>query len=340
MRVLVWHGPRILKIEEAAEPAPGPDEVLIKVQAVGICGSEIEGYLSFNSLRVPPLIMGHEFCGEVVASGAGVAPDAGRRGQYVAVNPLVSCGECHFCRAGLAHLCPSRKLIGAHRPGGFADYVVVPARALVPLSENLEPQKGALVEPFAVALHGVGIAGVTPADGVVVWGAGSIGLLTICAARQAQPARIIAVDTNAARLEQAKAMGADIVLDARADDVVASIRRHLADRVRTVVLDAVGRAVTRQAAVAAAGPGGRVVLLGLHDRDTTFDVSDIIRSEVALLGSYGYSMQDVQRAAELLAAGAVPSGPWLEVRNLEQGPESFEELVDRPGVATKIVLVP
>ena len=339
MKVLVWHGPRIMTVEEREVPEPGPGEALLKVRAAGICGSEIEGYLGHNSLRVPPLIMGHEFAGEVVALGSSdiTVP---RIGQQVTVNPLISCGECTFCLAGLAHVCPQRKLIGAHRPGAFADYVVVPLQAIIPLPEGVDPTLGALTEPFAVAIHGVGLGQLSSSDGVVVWGTGTIGLLTICAARLAQPARIIAVDTNAARLEAARLAGATTALDARDGDIISKVRGLVADLPHIVVFDAVGRDVTRQAAAAVAGPAGRAILLGLHDRDTTFDVAALIRSEIALQGSYAYTMDEVRRAVAWLEAGHVPTDLWVDVRALSDGPDAFAELVDRPGAATKIILVP
>ncbi len=138
MKVLVWHGPRSMMVEQREVPKPGPGEALVQVKAVGICGSEVEGYLGQNSLRLPPLIMGHEFSGEIVESGSmiGESPTPGI-GQRVTVNPLVSCGECMYCKADLTHVCPNRKLIGAHRPGAFADYVVVPQRSVIPLPDTL-----------------------------------------------------------------------------------------------------------------------------------------------------------------------------------------------------------
>ncbi len=125
MRALVWHGPHSMTLEHVPEPVPGADDVLVRVEAVGICGSELSGYLGENSLRKPPLIMGHEFCGRIEHAPPGV-PLA--RGQRVAVNPLVSCGDCARCRTGFQNLCATRELIGAHRPGAFAEMVAVPAR--------------------------------------------------------------------------------------------------------------------------------------------------------------------------------------------------------------------
>jgi threonine dehydrogenase-like Zn-dependent dehydrogenase len=266
MKVLVWHGPRSMTVEQQEVPKPGPGEALVQVKAVGICGSEVEGYLGQNNLRFPPLIMGHEFSGEIVESGSmiGESPTPGI-GQRVTVNPLVSCGACMYCMADLTHVCPNRKLIGAHRPGAFADYVVVPQRSVIPLPDTLPDTLAALTEPFAVSIHGVELAHLRPEDAVVVWGAGTIGLLAICAARQAHPTRIIAVDTNEARLASASAAGATTVLDARSDPIVEQVRSLVSDVPHVVVFDAVGRSITRVASAAVAGPCGQVILLGLHE---------------------------------------------------------------------------
>ena len=341
MKVLVWNGPRHMTVEERKRPEPGRNEVLLRVGAVGICGSEIEGYLGNNSLRVPPLIMGHEFSGEVVAVG----PHEGDAqvpavGQRVTANPLISCGQCVYCRAGKAHICSHRRLIGAHQPGAFAEYVVVPSSALISLPEQLDIKTAALAEPFSVAIHAVNLGQVGEGTGVVVWGAGSIGLLVMCAARVERASRIIAVDTNPQRMQAARLVGAQEVLDAREGNVAERVRELMADMPNVVVFDAVGRSVTRQAAVTAAGSGATVVLVGLHDSETTFEVNNMIRSEVTLIGSYAYTMQEFRRAVELLAMGEVPTEAWMDVRGLDAGPDSFVELVDSPGAATKIMLIP
>jgi threonine dehydrogenase-like Zn-dependent dehydrogenase len=248
--------------------------------------------------------------------------------------------RCPTCQAGLFQVCSQRSLVGAQRPGAFAGYVAVPVSALLPLPDTLDSRLAAVAEPFATALHGVGLAGVTGEHGVVVWGTGIIGLLTICGAKLAGASRIIAIDTNPARLESARLFGAAITIDASRGDAVAETRQALEGIGRVAAFDAAGRKATRQGAAAVAGPGGRVVLLGLHERETSFDVNALIRSEIALQGSYAYSMADMRKAVELLAAGALPAGEWLDVRELEQGPASFLELVDRPGITAKVVLLP
>ncbi len=199
---------------------------------------------------------------------------------------------------------------------------------------------GALAEPFAVALHAAGLARLRAGDAAIIWGAGSIGLLAVCAARLAGADPIIAVDTNPARLATAGLLGAGTTVEGRSADAVADVRRVVEQHPSVTVFDTVGRSETRQGAAKVAGPGGRVVLIGLHDPETTFEVNVLIRSEIALLCSYGYTQAELSRAVELLGEGAIPATSWIEERPLEAGPAAFAELVDAPGATTKIVLVP
>ena len=135
MQALVWEAPHVMAMRSAAQPTPQPDEVLIKVAYSGICGSELSGYLGHNALRVPPLVMGHEFSGVVSGIGEQVqaANPALKLGQSVTVNPMIYCGHCEYCAQGANQLCVNRRLIGAHRPGSFAQYVCAPAHMVLPL---------------------------------------------------------------------------------------------------------------------------------------------------------------------------------------------------------------
>src|SRR5262249_54480951 len=135
MKAVVWLGPRRMELQSVPEPTPRPGEAILRVDAVGICGSELSGYLGQNSLRVPPLVMGHEFAGTVGAIGADLV--SLRIGDRVTVNPLIGCGECALCRLGLENLCPKRQIIGIHRPGAFAEQVAVPATCCTRLPDGL-----------------------------------------------------------------------------------------------------------------------------------------------------------------------------------------------------------
>ncbi|MCC6313473.1 MAG: zinc-binding dehydrogenase, partial [Thermomicrobiales bacterium] len=298
------------------------------------------GYLGRSSLRHPPLVMGHEFSGEVVALDPSDEGGPIAVGQLVAVNPILPCRNCPTCAAGRYQICPNRTLIGAQRPGAFADLVAAPLTALVPLPDGTSPVLGALTEPFATALHAARLGGLTADDGVIVWGAGSIGLLAIWAALLSGAGRVVAVDTNPQRLRAAEEMGAVAAIDGGADDAVAAARAALGDVRRTVVLEAVGRTASRQAAVEAAGPGGTVVLIGLHDAETSLPINAMIRAEIALFCSYAYRPEEFRDAARILAHEPLPTTSWIATRPLTEGAASFAELIDRPGAATKIVLEP
>lgn len=340
MKALVYHGPQQLALEDIATVQPGTGDVLLRVVAAGICGSELEGYLGKSSLRKPPLVMGHEFSGEVVAVGDGVQLDARIvPGRHVVVNPLIPCRQCTFCRQGRPHLCPQRVLIGAGRPGAFAEYVTVPAQQLIGIPDTVDPVFAALAEPLATALHGAGLANIQQDDGVVIWGAGTIGLMSVFAAHLAGANPIIVLDTNGERLTAAQHLGATRTFSPLDPNALTEARQILGDR-PVVAIDAVGRTATRQAALQLASPGGRVVFLGLADVDTSLNIQAAIRSEVALFGSYAYTPSELERAVQLTAQLAQRDQAWVDRRSLADGADSFRELVERPGSTAKILLMP
>src|SRR5438105_2764075 len=198
VRAIVWRGPRRMAIEEMDEPRLGDDAVIVRPDAAGICGSEIEGYLGRMANRVPPLVMGHEFAGTVVSAARG--PGAEWSGRRVSVNPLLSCRSCDRCRAGERNLCPERRLIGVHLAGGFAERVAVPIANLVALPDGVDPRTGALVEPLANAVHAVGLARrLVATDLAVVIGAGTIGIFALHAARAAGIADVRVVEPHPGR---------------------------------------------------------------------------------------------------------------------------------------------
>jgi L-iditol 2-dehydrogenase len=321
MRALVWHGPRSMSLERLPDPEPAPDEVLVRVEAVGICGSELSGYLGHNALRRPPLVMGHEFAGEIVG-GSGLAA-----GLAVTVNPLVTCGACDACRDGRDNLCARRALIGAHRPGAFAELVAVPASACVPLADGLDFVDGALVEPLACAVRAVRLADVNHASSVRVIGAGTIGLFCAVAARRSGAAEVTISDPNAHRAAVARAWGFET--------------SPAPEPGATVVIDAVGMEVTRRAAVDSLGRGGTAVFVGLHEDAAAFAGNDLVREERTVRGCFAYARDDFRTAAAWLADGTLPErAGWLSERPLEAGPAGFDELVDASPNVVKIVLRP
>jgi threonine dehydrogenase-like Zn-dependent dehydrogenase len=338
MKALVYEGPRIMHIRKQPIPQPGPHEVLIRVVYTGICGSELSGYLGQNTLRRPPLVMGHEFSGVIERTGSAVRPELAA-GTRVTVNPLISCYHCDYCLQGKQQLCRNRGLLGAKFPGSFAEYVLVPEQAVIPLPSSMSMEDGALVEPLACAVRAAELAEPGPSDTVLIVGMGPIGLFTLQALKIHGVRRIVAVDKHRARLGIAQRLGA-IPLDASRDDPVRFVSELTGGVGAAIAVDAVGAEITRTQCVKAAAPGGRVVLAGLHEGESRLPINDMIRSEIRVSGSFAYSAANFAEALQWLADGRVALNEWLVKEPLEKGAECFERLLRDPGDAAKILLVP
>jgi 2-desacetyl-2-hydroxyethyl bacteriochlorophyllide A dehydrogenase len=332
VKAIVWQGPEQMEIGERPEPSElGSREVVLRPGAVGICGSEIEGYLGHMGNRTPPLVMGHEFAGEVVAAGDGAQRWIGRR---AAVNPLVGCGHCRLCRSGHENICPNRVFIGIHQDGAFPDRVRAPASNLRALPDELDIRTGALTEPLANGVHAVrlGLAGFQATSAAVI-GAGTIGLVTLQAALLSEIPSVAVIEPQDARRERARTLGAQSV-HANTEDA-----RGVADELGfDLVLDAAGAQATRALAVDLVRPGGRVVCVGLAADDTSLSFHTVVREQIAILGSYAYTMTDFEQSLEWLAAGRASLGELAPVLPLEDGPDAFANLAEAPPDQVKVFL--
>jgi threonine dehydrogenase-like Zn-dependent dehydrogenase len=341
METLVWVGPRAMEMQQTPIPTLPPSEVLIEVSAAGICGSELSGYLGQNSLRKPPLVMGHEAAGRVVQVTGGTFVDGSkaRVGARVTFNPLIVCGECDRCLAGgHSNLCRKRLLIGVNRPGAFARYVAVPAQQCYVLPETLSETTASLTEPLACSARAVKLTQVQPGQSLLILGAGPIGLFCLLAARAIGIERISVSDLSAPRLEVAKQCGAWQTINLRENDLLTTLQQTAPAGVDTVI-DAVGADTTRAQAVQAVVPGGQVVFIGLHAESSPLAANYLVRQEVTIHGSFAYDESDFTHAFKLLSQGILSTaGTWLEERPLEAGAKSFAELVAGQVAATKIVL--
>jgi 2-desacetyl-2-hydroxyethyl bacteriochlorophyllide A dehydrogenase len=329
MKVLVYEGPRQMNIRIQAIPKLAPNEVLIHVNKVGICGSELSGYLGHNSLRKPPLVMGHEFSGIIARTGEGVSRFT--EGDRVTANPLVTCGSCNYCREGRAQLCLHRSLLGAHRPGAFAEYVAVPETNVYLLQDHLSMEEGAFAEPFACAVHVCRLLQLAPMDKLLILGAGPIGLFVLQAAHVFGLREIVVVDLNQERLAIASELGARVVTNLQELGYSSEIAFHAA-------VDAVGMAITRQQCVNAVRPGGKVIFTGLHEADSILPINTAIRNEIQMTGSFAYSPQDFEIALQWIQEGFVNLLPWVEQAPLQDGGKCFEKLLNGPGKVAKILL--
>ncbi|HTD47739.1 MAG TPA: alcohol dehydrogenase catalytic domain-containing protein [bacterium] len=337
MRSLVYLGPHRMELQEAAVPRARPGEVVIKVGASGVCGSDLHGYLGKSRKRVPPLVMGHEIAGTVESVGEAVRDID--PGTAVTVYPFITCGQCAACRRGDTSLCAARQVIGIDRPGGYADFVTAPRASVVPVPPGMPVVTASFAEPLANAVHIFNRS----ADGLVrriaIFGAGTQGVMALQLARMLAPAVLVSVDIVPARLALARRLGATAAIDARTEDTVGRIRTLTDGEGVDLAIEAAGSSATRQAAVASARSGGRVVLLGLGEEITPLPAVDIVNREIAIRGSYAYTYDDFIRAVELLGAGLV-SVEWARGYPLDAGPAVFRQLVTDPGDLIKAVLTP
>src|SRR6266571_3454317 len=221
MQALVYPAYGELEVREVPEPIPGPGEVLVRVGACGICGSELGSFAARSPRRVPPLVMGHEFAGTVVALGEGTV--GVREGDRVVVNSLVHCGACDLCRRGSTHLCRNRQIFGMNRPGAFAERVAVPAAIVYPMPAAMSAVQGALVEPLANGIHVVSLASRNPMESVVVIGAGPIGLMCLQAALRKGAERVGVSEPNPERRAVARMLGAAAAWDPREGGLTAAV---------------------------------------------------------------------------------------------------------------------
>ncbi len=341
MRALVLTEYKRLQVREVPEPPTAEGDVLVRVRACGICGSDVHGFDGSTGRRIPPLVMGHEAAGEVARVGSavrGLAP-----GDRVTFDSTVSCGRCDYCRHGRSNLCDARRVLGVScgeykQDGAYAEYVAVPAHIVYPLPAEVSFEHAAMVEPVSVAVHAVGRVAM-PARTAVVVGAGTIGLLVIQALRAAGTPRVIAIEVDDGKLAFARRMGAEVGLNPTSSDVPAAVRR-LTEGGADVALECVGATEPIKTAVACVRKGGSVVLVGNVTPAISLPLQAVVAGEITLLGTCA-SNGEYPRAIELLRTGAIDVRPLITaVAPLEEGPAMFDRLHAREQGLMKVVLQP
>jgi L-iditol 2-dehydrogenase len=332
-----------LEMVEVPMPRPGPDEVLIRVKACGICGSDVHGYDGGSGRRIPPIVMGHEASGTIAALGAAVTRV--HDGQKVTFDSTLYCGECEYCRRGEMNLCDRREILGVsipefRRPGAFADYVVVPQRVLYPVPDNVSFEEAAMVEPLAVAVHAVAISELPKGGTALVVGAGMIGLLVLQALREAGCSNIIVSDIDDTRLKLAAGLGATVTLNAKTSDVPAEIKKHTGGTGVDVALEAVGSTPTIKTAIESVRKGGTVTLIGNVTSHAEIPLQMVVGRQIRLQGSAA-SNGEYPKCIDMLARGAVQLKPLISmVAPLQDGAQWFKRLHDREPNLMKVILKP
>lgn len=324
MKALVYDGVEELGFRDVPDAVAGDGEHLIRVEAVGICGSDIHAYLGHDDRRPAPLILGHEAAGTIVGGH--------RDGARVTINPLVTCQECPACRLGRENLCPRRQIISMPpREGAFAQLVAMPERNLVTVPDSVSIQKAALAEPLAVGWHAarLALAALHPdADRhALVIGGGAIGLVSALALRAMGVGEITVAEPNAARR--------DFLIENCGEQAV-----ERAEGSFPIVIDAVGYGATRALASERAEPGGVIAHVGLGEDEGGLDVRRLTLQEITFIGTYTYSAQDFRDCALALFDGRLGPLDWTEPRALADGGQAFRDLRGGRVASPKIMLDP
>jgi (R,R)-butanediol dehydrogenase / meso-butanediol dehydrogenase / diacetyl reductase len=333
VRAVQCHGTQAV-VAEVPDPAPAPDEVVIAVDACGLCGSDV--HVLQNGQAGDGQIMGHEFSGRIASLGRDVT--GWREGQPVAATPLGSCGKCRICARGLAFRCEAAPNIGITRQGAYAQYVAVPARQLVALPDELPVETGSHAEPFSVALQAVKLACVGPGDPVLVYGVGPIGLYAIMGLRLAGAGPVVAAGRSEGRRAAAAAVGADVVLDTREKSVTRYAEESGAKFAAVLECSAAPGAFTE--AMAVTEPGGTVVEVALTPEAPPVPLFGIISDGLHLVGSCAFSDETYRTAVGHLASGRAPVEKLVSERvSLEQTPDALVRL-RTPGTLVRIISRP
>ena len=345
MKALLLTAPSTLAIVDFPTPAIADDEVLVRIHACGICGSDFHGWDGSSGRRQAPLIMGHEASGEIVATGPRV--EKWHAGDRVTFDSTIYCGVCHFCCQGQINLCENRRVVGVSpteykQHGAFAEFVAVPSRILYRLPDTLPFDQAAMIEPVSIAVHAVQRITIAATDTVVVVGSGMIGLLIVQALRWAGAKRIVAVDLAENRLTLARRLGATHTFNPSTSDVAAEVARLTEGLGADAAFEVVGLTPTVNLAIAVLKRSGSCVLVGnLSPKTQDFPLQAVVTKEITVTGTCS-SAGEYPLCLDLIARGVIDVKPMIEtVAPLEDGAAWFEKLSAKDGGKyMKVILQP
>jgi (R,R)-butanediol dehydrogenase/meso-butanediol dehydrogenase/diacetyl reductase len=341
MRAMVYEGPERLAVREVPVPAPGPDEALIRTRYIGICGSDLHLWAGDIGGVDPPVVIGHEIMGEVVAAPLDSAGGRFAAGDRVVVEPMLTCGHCRPCREGYEHVCHSLKIMGVHADGGAAPLMRVPVRRLHRVPDALPSEIAALAEPVAVAVHMVKRAEIALGDSVLVIGGGPIGYLVAAVARAGGAGRVAISEVSQARLDFCRRAGFDVI-DARASDTAEAMRTMTGGEGADVVVEVAGHPSASPVMIDAARGWGRVLIGGVHGTKPPVDLRAISVKELRLIGARVYTSREFATAIALLASGALDVAKLVtSVVPLDEAvPRGFKPLRESPAEMKVLIALP
>lgn len=333
MKALVYTQPHEMQLLERPMPEAAANEVVLKIEAVGICGSDMHAYHGHDPRRKPGLVLGHEFVGRIETS---TLPEF-TRGTRFTGNPLITCGTCEYCVQGRNNLCSNRTMVGMTRPGAYAEYMSIPAASLIAMPQDMPAIVAAITEPAATAWHAINLSMrslTRPLHEcrVLVIGGGAIGMLAALLLKRLGVDRLTVTEPNALRRESiSKHVGCEAVDPTRQD---------LPETAFDYVMDAVGSKHTRQQAFASIKPGGVIMHIGLQDWASEVDMRKLTLAEITLLGTYTYTTADLRATVDALDRGMFGDLSWVETRSLAEGAAAFADLDKGRSAAAKVVLIP
>ncbi len=341
MRAAFCPAPGRMELRDVPTARAGSGEVVVRVRSCGICGSDLHWF--HGGFPAPAVCPGHEICGQIASLGEGV--EGLRVGDRVVVEPLVVCRECSYCRTGNYQLCPRFQVLGLMRPGGFADCVAVPAYAVYPAPAGLDDALAALCEPTAVCVHGVRLAGIGIGDRVLVLGAGTIGLLSLLAARAAGAAEVAVTARHTTQADMARRLGATHVFSTTREGSAERDAFAAALPIDAVIETVGGAADTLNEAIGAVRPGGTVAVLGVFTAPPSLAALALVSKEVRLIGSLTYGRAgprtDFEVALQLLERRRDEAAQLITHRfALDEIQRGFEAASDKAGGAIKVSIAP
>jgi threonine dehydrogenase-like Zn-dependent dehydrogenase len=336
MKALRYLNPHIVKTEEIDTPVCGAGEALVRVHAAGICGSDMAIFTGKHPRAKPPLVMGHEFAGKIEAIQPGGIETPLAVGDKVTAYPLLMCGECLACRNGFPHVCRDLKLIGIDRDGGFAEYVSVPLDLIVQFPDSLSFDQGALIEPLAVAVHALEMAGTPDWQNAVVVGCGPIGLLVGLCLRYAGIENILLCDISPQRVKRAAGLSFQVINSAD-DSLVDRVAEMTHGEGADIVFECAGSAPAALQMCDLVRPRGKIIMVSVHKEPHPVDLRAITFKEISMVGTRVYTRSDFRRAVQMM-----PDLPYRDVIShrieLERGAEGFE-IMGKAADACKVIIV-
>jgi len=343
LKALLYTKPYTFEYTDVPDPTVGDEDVLVRVKACGICGSDVAGHTGKTGRRLPPLIMGHEAAGVVERVGrkvTGFVP-----GDRICFDSTVYCNQCPACKQGLFNRCVKRQVLGVSVPefkrdGAFAELLAVPHWICAKLPDNMSFVQASLLEPASIGTHAASRAPITKSDTVAVVGAGTIGLFILQAAKLRGAKQVIVSDLNEFRLDLARQVGADVCVNSGKADLKQEILKRTDGRGADVVLEAVGFADTFHQAVSITRTGGHLIAVGNLQKEIDFNLQELVSRELTFTGSYA-SSGEFRTCMGLIASGKIDVAPLVsEVLPLKDGPDAFRRLLEGKENLLKIVLEP